>query len=66
MWGENMIKLLRKILGLCQHEWKIHRETKVYSDKTTQAQLKNSLPIGEDYTLVCTKCGNIKAKKVRH
>ena len=46
---------IRKLLGLCEHQWKIIHTAKVYCLNEQ---------IGHIHTLQCTKCGKITSKKV--
>ena len=54
-----MIAWLRRVLGLCQHKWKIIREKRVYEGHETEGRL----PIGADFTLQCEHCGDIKTRR---
>ena len=49
---------IRKLLGLCEHKWKMIHTSKVCrcSDETI---------VGYNYTLQCQKCGVIKVKKTK-
>jgi len=46
-----MIKILRKILGLCNHKWETFKDIKI---------MDGGYKVGNEYHLRCTKCGNIK------
>lgn len=48
------MKLLRKILGLCDHQWVIIKEVRVFESE------HDDRPIGDKYILQCSHCGNIK------
>ena len=47
-----MIKLIRKLLGLCDHKWETIREGNLLS--------KDKTGIGRYYVLRCESCGHIK------
>lgn len=51
-----MKKLLEFLLYGCFHKWEVH-DTKVLVDQ-------KSSPIGKLYILRCTRCGEIKNKKI--
>lgn len=48
-----MFKLLKKILGLCDHKWDIYYVTKLKDSKYYY---------GTIYHLRCVHCGNMKKK----
>lgn len=49
-----MIKLIRKLLGLCNHEWITdHKVQLTYRDQT----------VGFEYYQICQKCGEVRFKK---
>lgn len=61
-----MIKLLRRLFGICNHEWEVIEVITVYDHSIGYGNKpSNSLPIGKDYVLQCKKCGDIKIKKLR-
>jgi hypothetical protein len=49
---------IRKLLGLCEHKWKI-----IFTANVSR-YIDNSI-VGQNHTLQCEKCGMIKVKKVR-
>lgn len=48
---------LRKLLGLCNHQWVILSSSRVFEFES------DSRPIGENIILQCKHCGDIKTKK---
>lgn len=55
-----MLNFIREIFGGCNHSWIIYRKVEVYSD-----DLKNTdMPIAMKYILRCSKCGDLKAKRL--
>lgn len=58
-----MIKTIRNLFCLCNHEWEIIDQVDVYDPKYYKHGL--NVTVGTDYTLQCKKCGNIKVRKVR-
>lgn len=56
--GNNMIKFIRSLLGLCDHKWKILNTSDMYANQY------NAMPYARKYALQCEHCGNIKKKVV--
>lgn len=66
-----MIKLIRKLLGLCNHEWVLDHiiETKfrgdegkfIHIDMAKAGRIKH-----RDYILTCSRCGKLKIKRKSH
>lgn len=54
-----MLNKLRKLLGLCVHEWEIFHKVLLWDDYTS-----TKYPVGTLYHLKCKHCGNIKSKRV--
>lgn len=52
-----MIKLLRRLLGLCTHQWTVLHRVPVYEQEHA------SKPIGFSYELQCKHCGDVKFKE---
>lgn len=53
-----MLRLLAFLWSGCPHKWEIHKTYTLYSDGGAE------LPIGVQYHLRCTKCGNMKKKQM--
>lgn len=47
---------LRKLLGLCEHKWKIHKWSYIIDEYGKK--------VGIYYNLQCEKCGYIKIKRL--
>jgi hypothetical protein len=50
------MKWIRKLLGLCEHQWKLLNKIQVYDYFYT-------VYIADDYILQCEKCGTVKRKR---
>lgn len=55
-----MIRIFRKLLGLCIHEWTIIDKKAIYGDGFG---FMNEYRTGTQYTLQCKHCGKIKFKR---
>lgn len=53
-----MIKLISFLITGCWHHWTSIREDRVFEHSGSER------PCGTYYVLQCSKCGNIKGKKV--
>lgn len=53
-----MIKLIKKLLGLCDHKWVTIARISIVSGND-----RNAIPIGARYELRCEHCGNLKQVK---
>ena len=53
-----MIKILRFVLGLCNHAWVIHSELDVYN------KFGDPMPYARTYHQQCTRCGALRRKKI--
>ena len=51
-----MIRWLRKVLGLCEHKWKIIDTIRVRDYRSDQV-------VGYEKILQCVNCGNLKHNK---
>lgn len=56
-----MINWIRKLLGLCEHKWKIIRETSV----NVHDDWNNLTDRFTRYHLQCEKCGDVKSKDMK-
>lgn len=54
-----MIKFLKKILGLCDHKWKIIKEIDLYIVHKGKEHT-----VGTKYVKQCEKCNKFSTKKV--
>ena len=52
-----MVKLIRWLLGMCDHVWVVKDTYRLFEPGGTR-------PSGIEYHLQCTKCGIIKGKKL--
>jgi hypothetical protein len=52
-----MVAWLRRVLGLCEHKWKLHKEIDL-------VERQGALPHAKRFILQCTRCGNVKAKEL--
>lgn len=50
------MKWIRRLLGLCEHEWAVLQQSPLFPSAGAQ------LPCGEEFILQCKKCGNLKQK----
>jgi hypothetical protein len=53
-----MVAWIRKLFGLCNHQWDIHQKTRLHVDGI-------KLAVGEEFILQCRHCGNLKQKIFR-
>jgi hypothetical protein len=53
-----MIKIIRKLLGLCEHQWEIFQRVRLWDNSVS-----TSRPVGTKYHLQCKHCGDVKIKK---
>jgi hypothetical protein len=51
------MNLLRKIFGLCQHQWELHAQFE-------KVRNSDNSKVGQIYLLKCSKCGDMKTHKV--
>jgi hypothetical protein len=58
-----MYNIIRKLLGLCEHEWKIIKSIDVYETWDGE-RYDGQLPAYAKIILQCKKCGDIKKKKI--
>jgi hypothetical protein len=47
------MNLLRKLFGLCQHQWELHAQFE-------KVRNSDNSKVGQIYLLKCSKCGDMK------
>ena len=55
-----MLNFLREIFDMCNHSWVILRTIEIYSDDLKAMDM----PIATKYILRCSKCGDLKSKRL--
>ncbi len=51
------MKTLKQLLGICEHTWSV-------TEQLNLVEFSGAMPHGQKYILTCSKCGDIKSKRV--